>query len=441
MKAKDALKIGWKNVRVHPKQSLLVMGAMGIIFGLIFTVNLWLSGLEKTYVQQAGWATDGKVIILASSEMNGPVGPVEDDAKLVEREEMVRDIERFGGKVVDDAEIYGLNGSVVLEAKYLTKAVVADIGGLSGEVVPVLVSAAMSEQLLGRQYTGMFRLAGQKVQSYQEFREALIGKTFTNPWGEKYFVAGLAPGSFGMSSLSFQQVEKNNTSLLNPLLGMIGVPSATSIALNNGGAWLGDAHRVEGATRVIAVFDNAKQAYRYFNEGEAAFMNVERPGKKYSATTLAGMAPDTQYVFRVIRTVAGVACLILAAVAVIVVIFTTIRLVDQEKRNIALYYSLGATSGQVSAIYLAYFGLLVLGAAVLALGLAFAVTLIYSALNQELLGTLFMTAFSLPELPKVVLCGVSWELFGFVGLMLLAVPISVLVNRRHLLGLQTEKAG
>lgn len=36
--------------------------------------------------------------------------------------------------------------------------------------------------------------------------------------------------------------------------------------------------------------------------------------------------------------------LVLAAVAVVVVIFTTIRLVDREQENLRLYYSLGATA-------------------------------------------------------------------------------------------------
>lgn len=441
MKAKDALKIGWKNIRVHPKQSLLVMGVMGVIFGLIFTVNLWLKGLENTYAQQAGWATDGKVIILASAEMNGVVGPVEDEPETADREEMVRDIERFGGKVVGEAQIYGTNGSIVLDQEYLSAAITADIREVSGETAPVLVSATFGGQLLGKQYTGAVNSAAQKIQTYQGFREALVGEAFTNQRGEEYFVAGLAPGGFAVSSLSFKQIERNNTSLLNPLLGMISVPSAMSIAIDNGGEWVNNTHTIGDSVRVVAVFEDAEQAYKYFDEGEAAFLNVERAGKKYLVTTIAGMAPDTQYLFRVMRTVAGVACVVLAVVAMIVVIFTTIRLVDQEKRNIALYYSLGATSGQVYAICFAYFGLLILGAAILALGLALAITLIYSAVNQELLRALFMTAFSLPELPKVVLCGVSWEFFGFVGLMLLAVPVSVFINRKHIAKLSAEKVG
>ena len=77
----------------------------------------------------------------------------------------------------------------------------------------------------------------------------------------------------------------------------------------------------------------------------------------------------------------------------------------------------------------------------LALGLAFFITLIYSMLNQELLGTLFMTAFSLPEMPKVMLCAVNWELAGFLGLMFLTVPFCIFVNWKHIAGLGVEKVG
>lgn len=442
MKLKDVLRIGWRDVRAHPKQSFLVMGVMGVIFGLIFTVNLWLQGLENTYIQQAGWATDGKVTVMATAEMNGVAGPVDSvETAVVSREEIVQDVERFGGKIVGDVRIYGTNGSVVLAPEYLTEAIEIDIDDIPEDAAPVLVSTAMGEQLLGRKYAAETNSVGSKVRSYQEFREALIGKTFEDKLGQKLVVAGLAPGSFAGYNLSFKSVEKNNTSLLNPLLEMINVSSATPFALDDDGEWTENAQAVGDVTRLIVVFGNAEQAYCYFEEGDAAFLNVERAGKKYSASTLAGMAPDTQYVFNVMRLITNIACGILAVVAVIVVIFTTIRLIDQEKRNIALYYSLGATSRQIYGIYFVYFGMLVCGAAMFALGLAFLITLIYSMLNQELLGTLFMTAFSLPEMPKVMLCAVNWELAGFLGLMFLTVPFCIFVNWKHIAGLGAEKVG
>ena len=66
MKTKDVLKISTKNIKIYLKHNLMIMAVMGVIFGLIFAINLWLTGMEKTYVAQASRATDGQVIIAAT---------------------------------------------------------------------------------------------------------------------------------------------------------------------------------------------------------------------------------------------------------------------------------------------------------------------------------------------------------------------------------------
>ena len=63
MQIKDILHISTKNIRIYFKRNLIIMAVMGIIFGLILTINLWFQGMENAYMKLASQITDGKVII------------------------------------------------------------------------------------------------------------------------------------------------------------------------------------------------------------------------------------------------------------------------------------------------------------------------------------------------------------------------------------------
>lgn len=180
------------------------------------------------------------------------------------------------------------------------------------------------------------------------------------------------------------------------------------------------------------MFDDDESAYRYLREGRGRFMNVEFPGQDYAVEVVAGMSPEMRYVFGMMKMVAGVASVVLGVVAMIVVIFTSIRLVDQEKQNIRLYYNLGATRGQVRAIYLCYFLELMMIAAVLAFGVASAIVIGWSLVNQEILGVQAVLAFSLREVPEVMWYGVNAGMVVILGAMLLMAPVCVVVNRKRL---------
>ena len=127
----------------------------------------------------------------------------------------------------------------------------------------------------------------------------------------------------------------------------------------------------------------------------------------------------------------NISCVVLSIVAAIIIIFTSIRLVDQNKANIKLYHSFGATKGQIQLIYLAYFLELIIGAAILSLILASLITILYSVFNQTVLSTLFMVSFGLSEPPSIMLWGANLEIIAFTILLLFLAPLSILINRKR----------
>lgn len=438
MRLKDALRISAKNIRMHLKRNLMLMVVMGVIFGLILTVNLWFQGMANTYVDLAGRVTDGKVIIEAINLVDGPIEGVGEQATW---EEMAEDIEGFGGKVLGDEEKFGMYGAVVVSEDLVKNAVEVDIAKAPADAAPVLASTFLGEQLLGKSFsTGYFEM-DEKMGNYEQYRKDIIGKTFTDAQGAKYYVVGLTAGSFNVYNMSFEDLERSNDNVLNPLLGLIVVPGGTPIVINNGkqDSWQ-TGEPVEGIMpitipeydSIVAVFDNDRSAYEYFRQGKGKFASVDLPGRTYSVNVIAGMSPETLYTMKIMKFVINIASVTLGVVAMVVVIFTSIRLVDQDRRNIALYYSLGATSGQVRRIYLCYFLELIIGAAILAFVVASVIVLLFSIINQATLSIQATLAFNLSTRGTVVWYGVNISTFVTIAAMMLMAPISVMVNGKRL---------
>jgi len=418
----------------------MVVAVMGVIFAVILVMNLWLQGMENAYVEFAERATDGKVVIMASNSMAGMV--MDEEMTAVSRAEMVADVERYGGRVLGDAERVGRYGAVVLPEDLIKEQIEVDLENVPDGAMPVLVSTFMGEQLLGKEYQG-------RIRDYERYREELIGETFTDAWGARYYVVGLAPGNFYVGSLSFRALERTNDDILNPVLKMVATPAGMPIVIDDGKNWqTGEPEMVVSGSvgtegeilaedllageAIVVVFEDGESAYRYLREGRGRFMNVEFPGQDYEASVVAGMSPEMRYVFGMMKIVAGVASVVLGVVAMIVVVFTSIRLVDQEKQNIRLYYNLGATTGQVRVIYLCYFlGLMVI-AAVLAFGIASAIVVGWGLVNQEILGAQAVLGFGLGAVPKVMWYGVNVGTFVILGAALLMAPVCIVMNRKRL---------
>ncbi len=440
MKLKDVMRISTRSIKAHPGRNIMIVAVMGIIFGLILTINLLFQGIENTYSKLANQAMDGKVIIEATNSIEGMV--TVDASPKVSRREMMEDIKKYGGELLGDMERFGLFGSVVLPKELVENGIETNLEKAPTDAAPVLVSTFLGEQLLGKRFSTKYTDAIRKQKDYETYRDEIIGKVFTDQSGAKYYVVGLSPGNFHVSDLSFRQLERRNNSLLNPILSLIPTPDGAPIVIDNGrsDSWQGGENINPGeatdikakSDSLIVIFNDNKSAYNYFQHGKGKFMNVDLPNRTYSVNVVAGMSPETQYIFNGINLIASIVSIALGLIAIIVTIFTSIRLVDQDQSNIALYHSLGATAKQVRGIYQCYFLWLMIGAAIFAFGLASLVVLAFSLANQEILGIQAMLGFGLEVAPPVMWYGPSSTIGIVMVIMLLAAPLCVLINYKKL---------
>lgn len=423
MRIWDAMYLGWANLRSHLGRSLLVLGVISVLFCLIFVAQLGFQGLENQYMAAAGQKSSGKVVIFANAVMDNGEEYVKVDPEMIKQ-----DIEANGGMILGDVQDYMVGGYFALPESLIGEAIEVSLSQVSTVKMPILLNANEALGLAEKGCPQYFKNAESKREFYLDLRENVLGRSFEKN-GMEYVAVGLAPGGMCTSNLSFSGLDRSNNSILNPLLEYFAVQDSATIVIRDDQTGLSES--TTGPSGVMAVFGNSNEVYEYMRHGHGGFMGIELPGQdvQYNVSVIAGMSPEMVYLFRVMHLVINIGCAVLAIVGVIVVIFTSIRLVDQNRQTMQLYRVLGATTGQIKLVYACYFLELMIGAVIGAFVLASVITVLYSVINQTNLEILFMTGFNLSEAPRVVLWGMNWWVVGFGFIMLMTVPLCLFVNR------------
>lgn len=440
-----------RNFTQHKRRSLLLVLGLAVWFALVLIMWLWLTGCEQSYQHFAGQATEGRVVVQATNSLAMSIGADDASDVVANLEAMVADLEKFGARIIS-TEAETTSSEVVLPPETVAGAIEVDPSAAPATAAPVLARASEGRNWLGQGDDPWPATAAGKREAYEQLREALIGQTFTVANGAEYFVVGLAPGDAGIGNLSFNQVARDNFNVLNPLLEGVSAPSATDLLLDNGqmATWERGESRdlaaemeyfeslginVGGLSTsidvVVAEFadSSAAEAYLWGGQGQFARMGDDRD-YTYSVSVVAGPSPETGVQFAALRLIALGITVVFVVIAVVLVLLMGVRQVSQDQAKIQRYLRLGATSGQVRAVYGLYFLELILLVLVLAWLLASGVVLGFSVVNQELLSTQALLAFSLPEAPTVIWYGVGTPTVVVSGLVILQAPLLILLSWR-----------
>lgn len=421
--------------RARLRSSLVVIFGLGLLFGSILAANLWLHGLEDTYTKFAGEATGGKVILVATNDMSREANPEESRVSM-NREEMIRDLEQYGGKIVGDLERFGKYGGIVVPAELLEGLDLSKLANVPKGAAPVLASTLLGEQLLGKNYTSQALDLDKKVDDYEQYREEAIGQTLTDRFGAEYYIVGLVPGNFHTEDLSFATLEKGNVNLLNPLLGQIRTPALAPIIIDNGMSETWQRGEEDNATSshdaILIVFENNGAAYNYFRHGRGIFPNIDARSGEYYVDVVAGMSPETLYLLRGLENIVGIGALGLALVSLAVLSVSLGKVLKQSQKDLVNYRKQGLTTSQIRMIYVYYYSILMIGVMVLALGLASLIVILFSATNQNLLGAQYLLGFSLDATPQVMYYGFGVRTVIILVMILLTGVLAALIGARKL---------
>lgn len=425
----DVLKLSFRKFIRQFRRSYKLVVAMSILFCLIFTINLFFTGLRNSYIKFSQAKVGNQVIISAISPNSyTDLKKLEEVAKT----EMVQDIEKFGGKILKNIRAVTRNNIPVLPKSSVQNLIEVDPSKAPKDVIPILTTTSFGESLLGQENNKINKLtAVEYLSKYQDYREKIQGKTFENKDGAKFFVVGLLPGSYHLSDYSFYTLEKNvDTTLLNELLDDIPLQGFEPIAVDNGNQDSWQTGQNVEYEMVYAIFDNQKDAYRYLEQGKARFQRVIPDDRSYDAKVILGLSPEITYTFNFFQIIIRIISIILFIVAIIVILSTNTRLIAQDKEEITLYRSLGATKSQLKIFYGIYFFILIVSALIFAYFVASFILILFHLFRGQLINIQAALAFSLKDVPQVFWYGISSNILVIIIATLLLAPLSTLLNSR-----------
>lgn len=429
----DVLKLSFRKFIRQFRRSYKLVVAMSILFCLIFTINLFFTGLRNSYIKFLQSKAGGQVIISATSPNS-----YTDLKKLEEvaKNEMVQDIEKFGGKILKNIRTVTRNNIPVLPKSSVQNLIEVDPSNAPKDAIPILTTTFYGELLLGQYDNKINKLtAVEYLSKYQDYREKVLGKTFENKDGAKFFVVGLLPGGYHLTDYSFYALEQNvDTTLLNLLLDDIPLQGFEPIAIDNGNQdfWQTGQNVKQNVKyeMVYAVFDNQKDARHYLEQGKASFRMVTLDDRSYNANVILGLSPEITFIFNFFQIIIRIISFVLFIVATVVILSTNIRLIAQDEEEIALYRSLGATKSQLKIFYGIYFFILIVSALIFAYFVASFILILFHLFRGQLINIQATLAFSLKDVPQVFWYGVSSDILVIIVAALLLAPLSTLLNSR-----------
>ena len=424
MKTFDLLKIAIGKIGTHRKKSIYLLLSVSIIFILSFCVNYLFLGYKQKYIQYAELATDDEVIILAEYCL-------EDCGNNLEY--VKNDIAKYNGRFINTS----LPAGYISLPQELIMKIANDKSNITihEDETPMLVSTSWAEYKFGISVPVKFRNIEERMTSYINYRNSIIGKHFINDDGKKYVIVGLSPAGYHLSNLSFKELSSSSAGLLDPILEAIQLSSGVTLVANSDSQNDSDSNNASneiGVGIAIFTFSNKTDALAYLNGGEGKFSNVGLSNKKYAVSTIAGPNPEALYSLDCFEAIVDVICTVLSIMGAIIVILTSLRIIEQEMPTIELYRSVGASKKQIRLIYLVYFATIALCSLFLSLIAAFIIAIIYSVSNQEILEALFITAFSLKETGFVLIAGINHMTVVIAIILLSSAPLCVTINRKRL---------
>ena len=425
----DVLKLSFRKFIRQFRRSYKLVVAMSILFCLIFTINLFFTGLRNSYIKFLQSKAGGQVIISATRpDSYTDLKKLEEVAKT----EMVQDIEKFGGKILKNTRSVTRNNIPVLPKSSVQNLIEVDPSNAPKDAIPILTTTFFGELLLGQYDNKIDKLtAVEYFSKYQDYREKVLGKTFETDNGAKFFVVGLLPGSYHLTNYSFYALERNvDTTLLNELLDDIPLQGFEPIAVDNGNQDSWQTGQNVEYEMVYAIFDNQKDAYRYLEQGKARFQRIIPDDRSYDAKVILGLSPEITYTFNFFQIIIRIISIILFIVAIIVILSTNTRLIAQDKEEITLYRSLGATKSQLKIFYGIYFFILIVSALIFAYFVASFILILFHLIRGQLINIQAALAFSLKDVPQVFWYGVSSDILVIIIAALLLAPLSTLLNSR-----------
>lgn len=463
MKFLKLAKLGHRNLIHHKKQTIFTIIVVGSLFSVLVTIQLVMQGLENFYIKQNLSVFNGSTYIAAQAcrrsellSVSSTHQCVKDDGKFDEQclknhnqepapcstnQQQVNALfanrtKPYGGEVIGNVEIrnYQYTNLYIYPQEIFTNNITADLSNKPQDALAMIVSLQQAARLLEIKMN-LIESRQAKLDIIDEIKSKAIGKVFTYN-NQKIFIAGILP--YGAPYISVARHARDRRPF-DLFLSKIGVSDASN---NNSLIFINDkspainkilTNSTIYAYQAIIKFNSPDRAYDYFkyeiDHIPPSLFGTNRPQTpQYLVNEISTNTMQFRFSFEIRRFILSFAIHVLLITAVIIIVFTFLRLVTQDSRLIALYRSLGATADDVWLIYLWYVFELCLLTVAYALIIGFLLALglsKYYSVDFNPGASLFYAKHITEFVPFI---GFSLEIVKIIGAILLAAPITSILT-------------
>ena len=433
LRLSDALRLSWSNVVRHKKRSVAIILTTSMLFGIIMAFNFMLQGLRGTILNAALQTNDGKVYLQTGyqniSEINeGDFRPVRD---LETAQEMVREeVARYDGRILGTMTLYQhqLGNTRWVINKELAEAVAdMDLEKVSEGKTPYIAPRSSDDE--NGTYEVLYRddKALARIGTYPATElgsPTLPGMNLMNLLLGMVYGSGEAPRLIVDDGTG--KVEKYIREMAEAKVKQDGYYESVEQLLE---AWPPE-------TYFIAEFDDYDDAVNYYSNSRLDKnlpAKIQIGKKKYELLNMDifGRIMYLELDFNNLQFMLTAIEVLFIIIAVLIAVFTFAHLIDGDAATVALYRSMGASTGNIYAIYFLYLVELCLLAVLSCVLIAFMIVGMMWLGNAEALAERLKGFYMLKDLPKVNLFGFNNMFFGIAGSIMLVAPLSLLLTMRR----------
>ncbi len=423
LKFSDALHLSWSNIAQHKGRSAIVILTISILFGVVMAFNFMLEGLSKTTSDAAMQASDGKIYIAAgyneiASINEGDyfkVNNLEDAEKAI-----VESVKQYHGQIIGQVIQYNDVGSSrwTINQELAERFDELDFDKLKEDQIPYVGPKVEDE---------FFDLY---LKDADDNKDKLLVKVGTYPATE--------PGSPTLPGF-------NPLNLL--LSGIHGFYTAPLMVDDGSGKVMRYLEKmaeqnntqevIPYITQFVAMFDNYDDAITYYWDianGKNIPKDIETSdGKKYVSYSeeLFSNVISAELSIKNLRYTLILIEILFIVVAVIIATLTFAHIIDQDAATIALYRSLGVSTGNIYLVYFLYLLEMCVLAVLACIVIAAILVGVLWLVNANALAQRLQNYYMLDTTPKVTLFRFDNLFYGIIGSVMLIAPITLLFTLRN----------
>lgn len=385
-----------------------------------------LQGLRSTILDAAVQANDGRVYLEVSYQELAGFGPgrVEEVSSKEELDDFIKEeIARYHGKIIGKKSSYQFNNifdTVTLEvAENLLGNL--DLSSIPNGKVAVLMPAETS------QYATVDSVDYYIVGTYPATQQGSPTLPGFNPAN---LLLGMVYGS-GIEARPLI-IDDGSDAVRNYLIKI--AQQKIDGSVHTSAEELFNSQIPE--TRYIVEFPSYDDAVNYYYDsyaGKNIPKNVEIGDNKYELINMDtfGRVIYLENDFDNLEFMLTAIEVLFIVIAILIATFTFAHLIDSDVATLALYHSLGASSGNIYFIYFLYLVELCMFAVLSCILIAFIIVGVMWVFNASALAERLKEYYTLKDLPKVNLFGFNNLFFWIIGSIIIIAPISLLLTLRR----------